>query len=43
MTTGATTKDTGYGRYTFRVRLSATARRAIWNECVAKSKQVHAQ
>ncbi|MGW1802728.1 RNA-guided endonuclease InsQ/TnpB family protein [Streptomyces sp. NPDC001984] len=53
MTTEATTGETGHARYTFRVRLSATARRAleaewdrcrwIWNECVAKSKQVHAQ
>jgi putative transposase len=53
MTTEATTKDSGHARYTFRVRLSATARRAleaewarcrwIWNECVAKSRQVHAR
>ncbi|MEV8563165.1 transposase, partial [Streptomyces sp. NPDC051917] len=53
MTTEAMTKDAGYARYTFRVRLSNTARRRleaewdrcrwIWNECVAKSKQVHAQ
>ncbi|MGI5519207.1 RNA-guided endonuclease InsQ/TnpB family protein [Streptomyces sp. CA-106131] len=53
MTTEATTKDTGHARYTFRVRLSKTARRAleaewdrcrwIWNECVAKSRQAHAQ
>jgi putative transposase len=53
MTTEATAKDSGHARYTFRVRLSATARRAleaewarcrwIWNECVAKSRQVHAQ
>ncbi|MEU6318496.1 transposase [Streptomyces sp. NPDC047009] len=53
MTTEATTKDTGHARYTFRVRLSKTARRALeaewdrcrwlWNECVAKSKQVHRQ
>ncbi|MEU6651348.1 transposase [Streptomyces sp. NPDC046900] len=51
MTAEATTKDTGHARYTFRVRLSNTARRRleaewdrcrwIWNECVAKSKQVH--
>ncbi|MET8807884.1 transposase, partial [Streptomyces sp. NPDC004546] len=44
---------TGHARYTFRVRLSNTARRRleaewdrcrwIWNECVAKSQQVHAQ
>ncbi|MGW5465763.1 RNA-guided endonuclease InsQ/TnpB family protein, partial [Streptomyces sp. NPDC003996] len=53
MTTEAMTKDAGYARYTFRVRLSNTARRRleaewdrcrwIWNECVAKSQQVHAQ
>ncbi|MGI5144501.1 RNA-guided endonuclease InsQ/TnpB family protein [Streptomyces sp. CA-106110] len=53
MTTEATTKDTGHARYTFRVRLSKTARRALeaewdrcrwlWNECVAKSRQAHAQ
>ncbi|MEU6324571.1 transposase, partial [Streptomyces sp. NPDC047009] len=53
MTTEATMKDTGHARYTFRVRLSKTARRAleaewdrcrwIWNECVAKSRQAHAQ
>ncbi|MEV6297382.1 transposase [Streptomyces sp. NPDC051896] len=53
MTTEVTTKDAGHARYTFRVRLSATARRALeaewarcrWilNECVAKSQQVHAQ
>ncbi|MGI5142477.1 RNA-guided endonuclease InsQ/TnpB family protein [Streptomyces sp. CA-106110] len=53
MTTEATTKDTGHARYTFRVRLSKTARRALeaewdrcrwlWNECVAKSRQAHGQ
>ncbi|MGW9023468.1 RNA-guided endonuclease InsQ/TnpB family protein, partial [Streptomyces sp. NPDC055722] len=53
MTTEATAKDAGHARYTFRVRLSNTARRRleaewdrcrwIWNECVAKSKQVHVQ
>jgi putative transposase len=53
MTAEATTKETGHARYTFRVRLSATARRAleaewarcrwVWNECVAKSRQVHAR
>jgi putative transposase len=42
----------GYARYTFRLRLSATARTAlagewdrcrwVWNECVAKSQEVHA-
>ncbi|GGJ62646.1 RNA-guided endonuclease InsQ/TnpB family protein [Streptomyces brasiliensis] len=51
MTTDATTEGAGHARYSFRVRLSATARRALeaewdrcrwlWNECVAKSKQVH--
>ncbi|AJC58745.1 transposase [Streptomyces sp. 769] len=51
MTAGAITEDAGYARYTFRVRLSSTARRAldaewdrcrwIWNECVAKSKGVY--
>ncbi|MFI1768953.1 RNA-guided endonuclease InsQ/TnpB family protein [Streptomyces sp. NPDC020800] len=54
MTTAALmTEDAGYARYTFRARLSVTARRAlegewercrwVWNECVAKSRQVHAQ
>ncbi|MGI5518274.1 RNA-guided endonuclease InsQ/TnpB family protein [Streptomyces sp. CA-106131] len=53
MTTEATAKDSGHARYTFRVRLSNTARRGldaewdrcrwIWNECVAKSKAVYQQ
>ncbi|MGW2935483.1 RNA-guided endonuclease InsQ/TnpB family protein [Streptomyces sp. NPDC001156] len=53
MTTEATMKDAGHARYTFRVRLSNTARRQleaewdrcrwIWNECVAKSKAVYQQ
>jgi putative transposase len=53
MTTEATTTDTGHARYTFRVRLSNTARRRleaewdrcrwVWNECVAKSQRVHVQ
>ncbi|MET8809207.1 transposase [Streptomyces sp. NPDC004546] len=53
MTTEVATRDTGHARYTFRVCLSAAARRALeaewarcrwsWNECVAKSQQVHAQ
>ncbi|MFI6357554.1 RNA-guided endonuclease InsQ/TnpB family protein [Streptomyces sp. NPDC050743] len=53
MTTEAITKDAGHARYTFRVRLSNTAGRRleaewdrcrwIWNECVAKSRQVHVQ
>ncbi|MFE1948871.1 RNA-guided endonuclease InsQ/TnpB family protein [Streptomyces sp. NPDC059524] len=48
----ASTATTGYARYTFRVRLSSTARREleaewdrcrwVWNESVAKSKAVHA-
>ncbi|MFI6658827.1 RNA-guided endonuclease InsQ/TnpB family protein [Streptomyces sp. NPDC050523] len=52
MTMEATTQASGYARYTFRVRVSSTARRAleaewercrwVWNECVAKSKTVHA-
>ncbi|RSO00369.1 transposase [Streptomyces sp. WAC 05379] len=51
MTTAAVTERSGHARYTFRVRLSVTARseleaewdrcRWIWNESVAKSKQVH--
>ncbi|MEU6652789.1 transposase [Streptomyces sp. NPDC046900] len=53
MTTEAHTEVSGHARYTFRVRLSATARRQleaewdrcrwIWNECVAKSKAVYQQ
>ncbi|WP_409469641.1 RNA-guided endonuclease InsQ/TnpB family protein [Streptomyces sp. HC307] len=52
MTTLATVGDAGNARWTFRLRVSSTARTAlmaewdrcrwIWNECVAKSKQVHA-
>lgn len=44
---------TGYARYSFRLRTSSGARTAlldewdrcrwIWNECVAKSKQIHAR
>ncbi|UKY52199.1 RNA-guided endonuclease InsQ/TnpB family protein [Streptomyces inhibens] len=51
MTARAKTEDAGCARYTYRLRLPATARRAleaewdrcrwIWNECVAKSKQTH--
>jgi putative transposase len=43
--------DAGHARYTYRLRVSSTARTAldaewarcrwIWNECVAKSKAVH--
>ncbi|WP_326797234.1 transposase [Streptomyces sp. NBC_01808] len=52
MTTGTTTEGTGYARYSYRVRLSRTARRTlevewdrcrwIWNECVARSKKAYA-
>jgi putative transposase len=51
MTTGALTAGDGHARYTFRLRLSSTAVRAleaewarcrwVWNESVAKSKAVH--
>ncbi|GAX58226.1 RNA-guided endonuclease InsQ/TnpB family protein [Streptomyces olivochromogenes] len=51
MTTQAITEDAGHARWTFRLRVSSTARTAllgdwdrcrwIWNECVAKSKAVH--
>ncbi|MGW4386650.1 RNA-guided endonuclease InsQ/TnpB family protein [Streptomyces sp. NPDC004685] len=51
MTTSATAESAGHARYTYRVRLSKTARGALeaewdrcrwlWNECVAKSKAVH--
>ncbi|MEV7862226.1 transposase [Streptomyces hirsutus] len=44
--------DAGHARYTYRLRVSSTARSALlaewdrcrwlWNECVAKSRQVHA-
>ncbi|MEU1408568.1 transposase, partial [Streptomyces sp. NPDC005728] len=53
MTTGAITGVAGYARFTFRVRLSKTARMAleaewdrcrwIWNECAARSKKAHAK
>ena len=52
MTTEAITGATGHCRYTYRLRLSSSARTAlaaewdrvrwVWNECVAKSKAVHA-
>src|SRR4051812_41080594 len=45
------TGGAGHARWTFRLRLSSTARAAlaaewdrcrwVWNECVAKSRQVH--
>lgn len=51
MPTGSVTEGSGCARYTFRVRVSSMARRGleaewdrsrwVWNECVAKSKQVH--
>ncbi|ASU84114.1 transposase [Nocardiopsis gilva YIM 90087] len=51
MATPKNTGDTGQARYTYRLRVSATAHTAligewnrcrwVWNECVAKSKQVH--
>ncbi|MFJ6559996.1 RNA-guided endonuclease InsQ/TnpB family protein [Streptomyces sp. NPDC091412] len=52
MTLPQTAKDAGHARYTYRLRVSSTARTAllaewdrcrwVWNECVAKSRQVHA-
>ncbi|MFF3689678.1 RNA-guided endonuclease InsQ/TnpB family protein [Streptomyces sp. NPDC002187] len=51
MTARAQRVDAGYARWTFRLRVSSTARRAllgewgrcrwVWNECVAKSMQTH--
>ncbi|MFF4604632.1 RNA-guided endonuclease InsQ/TnpB family protein [Streptomyces sp. NPDC001339] len=51
MTAAANTEDAGHARWTFRLRVSSTARRRLeaewdrcrwlWNECVAKSKQTH--
>ncbi|MFE9938576.1 RNA-guided endonuclease InsQ/TnpB family protein [Streptomyces hirsutus] len=45
-------EDAGHARYTYRLRVSSTARTAllvewdrcrwVWNECVAKSRQAHA-
>ena len=52
MTTLEGVGESGLARYTYRLRVSSTARTAllaewdrcrwIWNECVAKSRQVHA-
>ncbi|MFE4581141.1 RNA-guided endonuclease InsQ/TnpB family protein, partial [Streptomyces chartreusis] len=52
MTADATTEASGYCRYIYRLRLSSAARAAlevewdrvrwVWNECVAKSRAVHA-
>ncbi|MER0480437.1 transposase [Streptomyces sp. Edi2] len=51
MTTEAKTEDAGHARWTFRLRVSSTARTAleaewgrcrwVWNESVAKSKAIH--
>ncbi|QTZ94229.1 transposase [Streptomyces auratus AGR0001] len=51
-TTAQAAEGFGHARYTYRLRLSSTARAAleaewgrcrwVWNECVAKSKAVHA-
>ncbi|MFJ9869959.1 RNA-guided endonuclease InsQ/TnpB family protein [Streptomyces sp. NPDC101165] len=51
MAAAAETGGVGHARYTFRLRVSSTARGAlmaewdrcrwVWNECVAKSKAVH--
>ncbi|MBK3569137.1 RNA-guided endonuclease TnpB family protein [Streptomyces sp. MBT62] len=53
MTAPHAAKDAGHARWTFRLRVSLTARtqlyaewdrcRWVWNECVAKSKAVYAQ
>ncbi|MGW4759779.1 RNA-guided endonuclease InsQ/TnpB family protein [Streptomyces chartreusis] len=52
MTTEAIAEASGHCRYTYRLRVSSTARAAleaewdrvrwVWNECVAKSRAVHA-
>jgi len=52
-TPAQTAEGSGHARYTYRVRVSSTARAAldaewarcrwVWNECVAKSQQVHAR
>lgn len=52
MATEAKTEGAGHARYTYRLRVSSTARaglmaewarcRWIWNECVAMSRKVHA-
>ncbi|MGW9596859.1 RNA-guided endonuclease InsQ/TnpB family protein [Streptomyces chartreusis] len=53
MTTDAISEARGYCRYSYRLRLSSAARTAldgewdrvrwVWNECVAKSRAVHAR
>ncbi|MFG2297706.1 RNA-guided endonuclease InsQ/TnpB family protein [Streptomyces sp. NPDC048603] len=52
-TTALAAEGTGHARYTFRLRVSSTARaglegewarcRWVWNECVAVSRRVHAR
>lgn len=51
--TAAAVNGAGYARYTYRLRVSASARSALlaewsrcrwlWNECVARSKKAHAE
>ncbi|MGW0755845.1 RNA-guided endonuclease InsQ/TnpB family protein [Streptomyces sp. NPDC002814] len=53
MKTPKTVGETGHARYTYRLRVSSTARAALraewdrcrwlWNECVARSKKAHAE
>ncbi|MEV8313616.1 transposase [Streptomyces sp. NPDC059900] len=53
MTTPAGDQGSGHARYTYRLRVSSTARTAldaewgrlrwVWNECVARSKKAHAE
>ncbi|MCJ1677293.1 transposase [Streptomyces sp. APSN-46.1] len=53
MTTSQIAEDAGHARYTYRLRVSSTARavleaewarcRWIWNECAARSKKAHAE
>jgi putative transposase len=50
-TASRTGEDAGHARYTYRLRVSSTARTAleaewarcrwVWNECVARSKKAH--
>ncbi|RZB14672.1 transposase [Streptomyces sp. F001] len=52
MTTPKSARETGHARYTYRLRMSSTARAALraewdrcrwlWNECVARSKKAYA-
>ena len=53
MTTSSVVEESGHARYTYRLRVSSTARTAllaewarcrwIWNECCARSKKAHAE